>query len=378
MSKTYYYLSISGLNLHHAIEYFEREHFHAKNLSRTDKNQIFVTLPENEYRKFASENFAKTFNIKIVKTVGAKKNSFSILKHVGLFLGIILSSFAIFFCTNRICFVEIEHTNHICKNQDECIFSEKNIVLLQEKLEKLGIAKGKPNKIALSNKEIEHALMQDFKQISGVTINKKGTKVIVLVKEATLKESEHVSSLVSPISGIVVSNNVVSGKSMVKNGDIVLKGETLAVPEGQNPVSAKFEIRTFFHETTIHCENATTYKKTGRTKTINTIELFGIKPQKQQKCSFKIYESKVKKRYAFFNLFLPIVCTSETFEELEKHETKVPFESVESALKQKLYLQTKALLPENVKEKNTTFATFKEKDKTRLDCYIEAIVPVEM
>ena len=78
----------------------------------------------------------------------------------------------------------------------------------------------------------------------------------------------------------------------------------------------------------------------------------------------------------FYNLFFPFTSTSTTFEELKKEETVVPFEQVEDILKQKLYAETKANLPSNVEEINKTFATFKEKDKTRLDCYIEAIVTV--
>lgn len=377
MNKTYYSLSVSGLNLHHVVEYFEREHFHVQNLSRADKNTLFVTLSKNEYEKFISENFAKTFQIKVVKIEGAQKSTSSFLRHIGLFLGIVISLFAVCFCTNRIFAVEINQTAHTCKNQEQCIFSESNKKALLEKLASLGIAKGKSNHIKLSNREIEHVLMQEFKQISGVTIKQKGVKVYITIQEATLPEGEHVSSLVSPVSGVVVTNNVVSGISKVKNGDIVLKGQTLAVPENGKTVSATFEIRTFYHETMIYSENVVSYVKTGKKKTRNSIEIFGFKLKNNKKCPFALYESTCTKRYAFYNLFLPIVCTSETFEELKKQETTVPFQEVENALKQKLYLQTKELLPLDIQEKNTTFATFQEKDKTRLDCYIEAIIKVD-
>lgn len=377
MNKTYYSLSVSGLNLHHVVEYFEREHFHVQNLSRTDKNTLFVTLSKNEYHKFIAENFAKTFQIKVVKIEGAQKSTSSFLRHIGLFLGIVISLFSICFCTSRIFTVEINQTAHTCKNQEQCIFSESNKKALLEKLASLGIAKGKSNHIKLSNREIEHVLMQEFKQISGVTIKQKGVKVYITIQEATLPEDEHVSSLVSPVSGVVVTNNVVSGIAKVKNGDIVLKGQTLAVPEDDKTVSATFEIRTFYHETMIYSENVVSYVKTGKKKIQNSIEIFGFKLKNNKKCPFALYESTCTKRYAFYNLFLPIVCTSETFEEIEKQEGTVPFQEVESALKQKLYLQTKALLPLDVQEKNTTFATFQEKDKTRLDCYIEAIIKVD-
>lgn len=376
MDKTFYTLSISGLNLHHVIEYFEREHFHAKNLSRTDKNTLFVTLPKSEYKKFRSENFARTFRIKIIKRSGNEETISSLLRHIGLFLGLIVAVASVVLCTNRIFSVELCEVNHTCKNQQQCIFYGENKNKLLESLKDLGIAKGKSLPLRNSNREIEQKLIRQFKQISGVTIRQNGVKIVVEIKEATLREEEHISSLVSPVSGVIVTSTINSGKSHVKNGDIVLKGQTLVSPENNKNVSASFEIRTFYHETMVYSDNITSYKKTGKKYTINNIEFFGLKLKLNKKQPFKIYEAKTTKRYMFYNLFFPFTSTSTTFEELKKEETVVPFEQVEDILKQKLYAETKANLPSNVEEKNKTFATFKEKDKTRLDCYIEAIVTV--
>lgn len=376
MDKTFYTLSISGLNLHHVIEYFEREHFHAKNLSRTDKNTLFVTLPKSEYKKFRSENFARTFKIKIIKRSGNEETISSLLRHIGLFLGLIVAAASVVLCTNRIFAVELCEENHTCKNQQQCIFYGENRNKLLESLKDLGIAKGKSLPLKNSNREIEQKLIRQFKQISGVTIRQNGVKIVIEIKEATLREEEHISNLASPVSGVIVTSTINSGKSHVKNGDIVLKGQTLVSPENNKNVSASFEIRTFYHETMVYSDNITSYKKTGKKYTINNIEFFGLKLKSCKKQPFTIYEAKTTKRYMFYNLFFPFTSTSTTFEELKKEETVVPFEQVENTLKQKLYAETKANLPSNVEEKNKTFATFKEKDKTRLDCYIEAIVTV--
>lgn len=376
MNKTFYTLSISGLNLHHAIEYFEREHFHVKNLSRTSKNTLFVTLPKIEYRKLRSENFARTFKIKIIKRTGNEETISSLLRHIGLILGIIVAAMSIVLCTNRIFSVELCERNHTCKNQQQCIFYGENRNKLLESLKELGIAKGKRLPLNVSNREIEQKLVKQFKQISGVTIRQNGVKIVVEIKEATMREKEHISNLVSPVSGVIVTSTINSGKSHVKNGDIVLKGQTLVSPENNKNVSASFEIRTFYHETMVYSENITSYKKTGKKYTINDIDILGLKLKSSKKQPFTIYEAKTTKRYMFYNLFFPFTCTSTTFEELKKEDSIVPFDQVENTLKRKLYAETKATLPSNVKEKNTTFATFKENDKTRLDCYIEAIVTV--
>lgn len=373
MRKNIYKISISGLNLHHILGYFERENFHAQNLARKNEHKMVVCLPKNEYEKFVNAEISKAFKIKVLKIWGTNATINKILKHLGLALGLVVGVFVIIASTNKVYDIEFDTNGHTCKNNEQCIFSDKNKEKVLAKLAEFGIKKGEKLPSNLSHKEIEQSLVLEFEQVSGVCIKQKGTKFIVQIEEATLPETQLVQNLVCPVSGIIVSNNVVSGKLLVKNGDIVLKGQTLVVPENQKKVSATFEIRTFYHENVVYCENVSTYKKTGKTQTINSISLFNLSLKNNKKCNFSLFEKQVKKRYATYNLFLPIISTSTTYFELEQQETVVPFETVQDTLKQELYNKTKLLISQNATEKNTTFAVFHEGNKTRLDCYVECI-----
>lgn len=373
MRKNIYKISISGLNLHHILGYFERENFHVQNLARKNEHKMVVCLPKNEYEKFVNAEISKAFKIKVLKIWGTNATINKILKHLGLALGLFVGVFVLIASTNKIYDIEFDTNGHTCKNNEQCIFSDENKEKVLAKLAEFGIKTGNKLPSDFSNKQIEQSLVQEFEQISGVCIKQKGTKFIVQIEEATLPESKLVQNLVCPVSGIIVSNNVVSGKLLVKNGDIVLKGQTLVASENQKKVSATFEIRTFYHENMVYCENVSTYKKTGKTQTINSVSLFNFSLQSNKKCKFSLFESKTTKRYSAFNLFLPIISTSITYFELEKQETIVPFEDVQETLKQNLYSKTKLLIPQNATEKNTTFAVFHEGNKTRLDCYVECI-----
>lgn len=376
--KNLYEISISGLNLHNVVAFFEHENFQVQNLSRMESSTILVTLPKKQFKKFVSSEFAKNYEIKIIKKQGKDNIIQNLVKHFGLFLGAVVCFCFVFFSTNHIHTISFTNQNHVCENQDECIFSENNMKKLEQLLESLGIKRGEKLPLKHSSREIERVLMENFKQISGVTIVQKGVNLEIQIQEAKLKESEHLLSLVSPVSGIIVTNNVVSGECLVKNGDIVLEGQTLAIPKDNKKISATFEIRTFFHENLVYSETQTTYQRTGKKQTINSLEIFNKKIGKEKECSFKLFESQTKKRFAFFNLFLPFKTCSTTFFELEKQEQIIPFSDVEDELKQSLFEKTKALVPSSAIQKNTTFSVFRENDKVRLDCYVECILEMKV
>lgn len=376
MSINKYKISISGLNLHQALAYFEREHLLPQNIERKSQTNLIITLDAKSYKKFIRDNISKAYKIKILQKIGVEKITLSFFKHIGILIGMIVGFVAIFISTNHIHTIKFNDSDHSCLNHQECIFASKNKEKLIKVLAENGIEKGKKLPLKISSKEIEHILMQEFDQISGVTIRQKGVKIYIDIKEATLPEKDTISNLISPVSGIVVSNQIISGTSNIKNGDIILKGQILASPKDKKPVSATFKIRTFYHENLIYSENKTRYVKTGKTKSVNSIELFGFCINSNKQCGFEIYQTESSSRYAFFNLFLPLKVKTSKYYELRKQEELIPFEKVENDLKKKLYTQTKLLIHKNAEEKNVTYATFKENDKTRLDCYIESILTI--
>jgi len=371
-----YKISISGLNLHHALEYFEREKFKCEGLSRVSNREIIVTLAKSDYKKFKKENFAKTYKISVLQRIGKDNLIEKAIKRVGILLGLVAVFALVYISTSKVYEVHLESSGHVCENQEHCIFSPNNSEKVLSYLETLGIKKGAKLPLNISSREIERDLMKNFKQISGASIKQKGVRVVVEIKEATLSEAERSGDLYSTVSGIVITSEISSGKLLVKNGDVVLAGQKLAERENNKEIAAKLLIRSFVHENIIYDESSVTYEKTGKKTSKTELQLFSLKLKSNQKTPFKLFTSSVNTRYAFYNLFIPIVVKTTLYEELREVKSEKPFSEVEEKLKAELYEKTKQLLKDNWEERAVSFAATSEGSRTRLDCYIETLVEI--
>lgn len=368
-----YRIKISGLNLHSVLDFFERENIYAKKIKRPNKDSIVCTLTKNQYNFFINQPIAKAYKIEILQENGLNRTFKFLIKHTGIILGISACILSCLFFFNKIQKVVINQQDHICQNGHECIFSEQNYSHLLTVLENYGIQEGKPIPQNINAKELEHSLMLQFPQISGVTINIKGAYVFIDITEATLKQSQTSQDLTSPVSGIIISHYVTSGKCLVKNGDIVTNGQTLIKRENENEIVAEFEIRTFYHDSLIYDQNQSRYVKTGKTISKNDISIFGMTFASNKKPDFQYYQTETRDFYQSLNMILPIKIMSTTYYELAEIKDNLPFEQVQDTLKKSLYQKTLTLVDPNAAIRNTTFATLTEGSRTRLDCYIEAI-----
>ena len=368
-----YKIKISGLNLHSVLDFFEREKITAKKIRRPDHKTLICTLNEKEYKAFINHSISKAYTTEIIYQHGVKRIlRFSAL-HLGLFFGLALCLSFFFLNANKIQKVIINNSSHQCQNNGMCILKEENLNKIYEHLKDFDICQGKEIPKPEILRQVENQLILEFDQISGATINIKGSYVFIDIVEARLPEKETSYDLISPVSGIIVSSYVTSGKLLVKNGDIVIKGQKLVETVDDNKVVADFEIRTFYHESMVYDQEQIKYIKTGKKTTFNDISLWGINLKNNKLPHFPFYETETTNSYLSLNMILPIKIISTTYFELSAINENPPFNEVQDELKKELYLNTKSLLDENSTEKNTTYATFTEGSKTRVDCYIEAI-----
>ena len=143
-----YKISVKGLNLHHLIDYFQKEKIHLTELERINQKHLTCIISKNDYLKLKKTELFKSYKIRIENRFGLESYSRKILTKIGLILGIIVCLFTILPFTNSIYDVYIPHKNHTCSNGENCIFTENNRKLLNESLNSLGIYKGaKINKL---------------------------------------------------------------------------------------------------------------------------------------------------------------------------------------------------------------------------------------
>jgi len=368
-----YKISVKGLNLHHLIDYFQKEKIHLIELERINQKHLTCIISKNDYLKLKKTELFKSYKIRIENRFGLESYSRKILTKIGLILGIIVCLFTILPFTNSICDVYIPHKNHTCSNGENCIFTENNIKLLNESLNSLGIYKGaKINKL-ISNTEIKHKLMLEYKQISDVSIQRKGVCLYVNILESKLPTNQTAQNLIATEKGIVIKTDVTSGKLKVKIGDVVLKGDTLIENTG-NPACGTITLRSFFNESIIYNEEQTNYKRTGKSKTFNNISFFNLSSKSKNNINYQIYETDSSVFYPFKNNLLPIKIHRTTYYELEKIINTIPFDLVKDSLYEKLREQTRLKLPINAEEKNTTYTLKQEGSRYLINCYIEAYI----
>lgn len=372
MRKNLLSITICGLNLHKVIAFFESSGITAYNLVRQEKSLSFSISPA-DYKKLRRWPLYKNYSVK--KEVGGfKRLALAALSHAGLLVGIIFSVWACFFVTGRVQSIEIVCPPHACQNQHLCIYSPENQQKILELLGQNGIKKNAKLSSIASSRDIEKLLMQNFKQISGATLIKEGVNLKLELVEGKLPSFMLSSDLIAEASGILVSADVVSGKLVKPLGSIVLEGDTIVKAEGEKLVCATVTIRTFYHDTIIYNDEQVSYERTGNVKYVHDVFL---KNPKEASSPFKLYESQQSTKFAFLNYFVPLKVRTTVFYELEAVTTTIPFKEKEADLKGQLEQKIKNSLPPNAAYRNTTFTAFSEGSRTRLDCYVEALLTIE-
>ena len=366
-------IKITGLNLHNVLDFFEREKIYPQKIKRPNQTTLICTLKQRQYNFFLNHPLSRAFKVEVLKETGINKTVRFLAVHIGTILALMVLFAVCLTSQNKIYNVVIKQENHVCQNENLCIFKKENLEKLTQKLDEYGIKNGNaiPNQKTL--KDTEKAIVMDFEQISGANIQIKGRNIFIDIVESKLTEDKCSENLVAPVSGIIISSYVTSGNCLVKNGDIVTKGQTLVKTVDDNKIVAEFEIRTFYHENIIYDQNQVRYEKTGKTYTQNNISLWKINLTNTVKPNYKFYQTTENFYYQSVNMILPIKIKSTCFYELKEIVQDVPFSDVEENLKQSLYEKTLTLTDKNATIRNHTFATYTEGSRTRLDCYIEAI-----
>lgn len=376
--KNKYRIYIQGLNIHHIISFFETNNYSIEDVIRHDHKSLSATILKSNYTHLKKSSIFNLYKIKIVQKFGINHSVQLLFKKSGLILGVILVFSSTIFFTNRIYKIDFNDKNHVCSNKNQCIYTSTNKQKLDQILKDSGVfINAKTNELP-TNRVLEQILIKEFPQISGVSIRQKGAHLYINIVEAKLNNPDQELNLITDKNGIIISLNITNGTPNYHVGDIVTSGDVLVSSNNNKPVVAEIVLRTFYHDTIIYNENQVKYIKTGRTKTLNNLSLFGLYLNSNPKTKpYNIYESKKRTKYGFLNMFLPIQITSTTFFELKKEEKIVPYNSVSNNLKNKLTEAIKKNMPQNATIQDIHTIDFREGSRVRLDCYIEAYLTLK-
>lgn len=327
------FLWLSGYNLERYLNQLSAKGINFFYIEKINLKESIVEVSSSD-----EKNVEKFFKSKNIVVTQKKYNGFSKLKKIfkarfGIFVGalICLCFFAI--SSGFVWRIEVYGNERILTEEIEQVLSDNGVSFLSSLNSK-------------SNFEIEKILMDNFEDVSMVSVVKKGCSIIVNIKEKVVNDEyeniDTASAVVATEDGIITEIQLISGTLLVKVGDVVRAGDVLVAPyiidsSGQQiPTIAKANI---FANVSLSGQVVFEAKKEITKRTGNFVV--------ERKMTFldkEIVTSRAEIPYLLYELevqetllsdyLLPITYTTTTYYELEQVTVEADFESERESLVQ--------------------------------------------
>ena len=247
--KGYIIIHAQGILQEELIKKCFDNHIVLKNI-KLEETGFTAQACADDYIKIA--RFAKNLGMKtkVIKKYGFDFWKFNHRKRYGLFIGIFIFFYMIYFLSGRLWNIDIKGTNLI---SDEVILKK-----LYDNGVYIGMKINNPQFIDVVN--LERTLLCDIPDISCIVLNFKGTNLEVIINEIHHKkfiidnETEK-NNIIASEPGIITNIKVTNGTSEVKIGQTVVKGQLLisGITEGKTGMlhfkNASGEIKAIIEDT---------------------------------------------------------------------------------------------------------------------------------
>ena len=223
------------------------------------------------------------------------------------------------------------------------------------------------NKWKINTKNIEKQLLENYEEISSVSVAIVGQSLIININETILPEEMQTNNkpIISQFDGMITDITLIQGTLAVDVGDIVQKGDILVYPyiidsQGEErEVFPKAEIWAdiWVSGTEIHYDYQIISQRTGESRTNSQIYLFDkLIYSNAKKCDYLEYEMEKQSSYLNKNNILPFVLTKVTYYEVKTMEIFKDFSTVKDDIIEKARQKALIFLQENeiIKEEKIT------------------------
>lgn len=217
--------------------------------------------------------------------------------------------------------------------------------------------------------KLQNLIISTQDNVAGCKIKQNGGVLDIVIYPGLLKENVSTENIYSKFDAIITDIEIYAGKTNLKVGDLVKKGDLLI--ENNNGAAGKITGKVYLSDYIIYNENQYEKVKTGNIIKKRSILIFNKNLNKS--LQFDGFSNFFEENCVFYvskNLFLPLQIIETTYSEFELKDIVVTFESQEENLKNKLY---NSLIQKVGDEKitNVTYSLVRENNLVRLDCFIE-------
>lgn len=328
--KGYVLLEINGFFVEKFLNLCTNENILIWDVEKNGNGSVNLKMTIRAFKKIRRASYRTRTNVKILKKYGIKFFINNSKNRKGLAIGFILSFFMFVFLTSFIWSVDIKG--------NEKIKNEEIISLLNDAGFKKGMLR-----FNIDQEKIKNNVLLKTEDLSWIWVEIKGTRAFVEVREKKQKpeifDKTTPSNIVAKRNGLVTKVIAKSGDSVVKEGDVVSKGDLLITGVKSND---KGEIKYYNSSGSVFAR--TWHEKCGKTEAKEVIftkslkkiskravNLFGFDVllyiDKKIPYSHFEKEEKVKKLP-----FIPVTYKKDTYFELIKTEKDI---SKKEAVKRK-------------------------------------------
>lgn len=351
-------VKIEGLNSGKIINGLVSEGVFIKNLKEKKKNITFEIDADKELvLKKVCKKFHKNYDI-------LSKNSIvNLVLKLRFCLGFVLAISivsAFIFSYNLYVFkvnLKVSSNQNFDTSGIEALLKENNIVSGMRKKD-------------IDINEIQRRIILSQENVAGCTVKQVGGKLDIVIYPGILKPEKETKNVYSKFNAVISKIDIFAGKSNLKVGDIVKVGDLLI--ENDNGASGEILGKVYYSDYIIYNENQLKKERTGNQVTKSFIRIFGKNIGKTKK--FNDFSNYFEENCVFSiskNTFIPINFVKTTYSEFEYVDEIIEFEKVENELKEQLFNQVIAKVNDKSQIQNITYSVVKEKNLTRLDCFIE-------
>ncbi len=339
-------IEIHGVNIGKLYKILKKNQIPMFDICRQDyKTLLFTTYCSNQ-KKLIALLANSCYNINVVEYYGLKKSINFFKKRLGYIVGAFIFALMLTFSNFFVTDIKI-YGNSSLSQKEITAFLKQNGVYNGAWINKV-----KPDQLSMS-------LSNKFDKISLVSVIKKGTSLIINIKEkqSLTKTDQCFGDIIAQKNGTVLEISVMEGTAKVKVGDSFKVGDVLIMGSFNdiygNPVScnAQGQIKAKIEYTaTLNFENvATKYKRTGKSITNCKYSLLGwtFKTTNHEN-KFEHFETQEYSITLFKNNFLPIKASYTKYFETKPVKVEQNFEKEKAHLQAKVKKQAQELVPKDV------------------------------
>lgn len=327
--KSLLHIKITGLNQEKIFNKFLDLGIDIYNLNRDSHSTASFFISPKNLNKVKIILKQNQITINNIKKFGWIKYYSTAIARLGILLGFILSIFLLIICNQFILNIRI-YGNDKIKAVELVEFLNQN---------KIGNFTAKN---FIDNDKLEFLIMQNFDEISMVSIIKKGTSLIINIKEKVLNSETEgdYKNIVSTCNGRLTYVKLIDGTLKKKEGDLIKEGDILVESyyldskgnKSQIKPKAEFKIEVWLEEKIIHYERTIVTEYTGREMKFRTVSLFGLELFNNHiNNTYENYETK-ENYTRIENTFLPLIIKYTTVKELHFFERYMPFAEIKNNL----------------------------------------------